>query len=346
MTQTPDVVSDTPKVLDDSESRRRLLDDVLGMVRLSGAVFLKGEFGAPWGFDSPSAADLVSVLAPGAHQLVLFHAVLEGRCTVVLDTGERADLEPGDMVVLPYGNQHTMFNPDGSQAVPIADLLPPPPWENMQVCRFGEDEHVSTRVLCSYLECRDLLFNPFLLALPRLIKVSPAPGPDAEWLRACVSYTRQQPAPGLPDPLRHRIPEMLLVEALRQYLVSESPERTGWLAALADPVVGPALVRIHQEPAKDWTVGSLADELAVSRSVLAARFVERLGESPMRYLGLWRLQLAAHHLDGGATVSEAALLVGYESEPAFSRAFKRHVGMAPGSWKERGRTRHLKEALG
>jgi AraC-like DNA-binding protein len=171
--------------------------------------------------------------------------------------------------------------------------------------------------------------------LPRLLKVSPPPGPEAEWLAASVRYAHQQPSAGAPDPLRHRIPEMLLVEALRQHLTSGTAEAAGWMAALADPLVGQALVSIHREPAREWTVASLAEELAVSRSVLAARFVDRLGESPMRYLALWRLQLAAQALEEGATVSEAALSVGYESEPAFSRAFKRHTGVAPGAWKGR-----------
>jgi AraC-like DNA-binding protein len=340
MTQAPNVVTKTPEATPavDVAARRRVLDDVLRMVRLSGAVFLKGEFARPWGFDSPSSTDLTSVLAPGAQQLVLFHAVLEGSCSVTLDTGERADLQAGDLVVLPYGNQHRMFNPDGSEVVPIADLLPPPPWANMQICRFGPPEEVSTRILCSYLECRDLLFNPFLRALPRLLKVTPTPGPEAEWLAASVRYAHQQTSPGTPDLLRQRIPEMLLVEALRHHLENQPAERTGWMAALADAVVGPALVRIHQDPSRAWTVNSLADELAVSRSVLAARFVERLGQSPMRYLALWRLQLAAHELlNEGSSISETAIRIGYESEAAFSRAFKRHVGVAPGAWREKER---------
>ncbi len=250
MTEAPNVVTKTPDMSVNGAGRAQVLAEVLETVHLSGAVFLQGEFAEPWGFDSPSAPDLTASLAPGARQLVLFHAVLEGECHVQVDTGEVARLGPGELVVLPYGNQHRMFNPDGSQVVPIAELLPPPPWANMQVCRFGDPSSGrQTRILCSYLECEDILFSPLLGVLPPLIKVTPSPGAQAEWLRASLQYTRALGPVPTSGPLAARLPEMLLLEALRQYLESVPPDRSGWLAALADAVVGPALVAMHGAPA-------------------------------------------------------------------------------------------------
>ena len=221
--------------------------------------------------------------------------------------------------------------------MPIAALLPAPPWASMQVLEAGQPGGSRTRVLCSYLHTGDVLFNPLLRALPPLLKVRPAPGPAADWLRASLRYAAALTSEAIgEDTIGSRLPELLLVEALRQYLVQEPGSRRGWLAGLADPVVGDALVRIHNDPCRPWTVTQLADELAVSRSVLAARFVEHVGESPMRYIALWRLQIASHLLQTtDLSVGVIAAKVGYESEPAFSRAFKRHANSAPGAWRTR-----------
>jgi AraC-like DNA-binding protein len=314
-----------------------VLTEALRMVRLTGAVYLRGEFTAPWGFDTPAARDLVMALCPEAEQLVIFHAVIEGTCEVRLESGESVRGEEGEFIILPYGHQHTMLSPGSADRVPIADLLPAPPWANMQVTQAGQAGGSRTRVLCSYLDCGDILFNPLLRALPRLLKVRPQPGPGADWLRAGLRYSAElSPDAIARDAIGSRLPELLLVETLRQYLAQLPSSRTGWLGALADPVIGDALLRIHGDPARAWTVGLLAEELTVSRSVLAAKFSERLGQSPMRYVALWRLQLASHLLQTtDLAVSAVATRVGYESEPAFSRAFKRELGVAPGAWRSR-----------
>jgi AraC-like DNA-binding protein len=319
MTATPDLLTKTP-----------LIEEALSMVRLSSAVFLRGEFSAPWGFVSLRPRECAQALCPGAERLVLFHVVLEGTCRVELEN-EHATVAAGEAVVLPYGDLHSMSNPGDAPKVPIAALLPKAPWRGIAVLRHGAGG-APTRILCGYLHCRDLLFQPLLKALPPLIHVRPPTPSASEWLRASARYALEsQGAAG-------RLPELLLVECLRQYVASLPPARTGWLAALRDPVVGHALMLLHESPGADWTVERLARQVAVSRSVLGERFGAVLGQPPMRYLALWRLQLAAHLLrTTGETLPQIAGRIGYESEAAFSRAFKRGLGEPPAAWRSRSR---------
>ncbi len=331
MIQKPKVMAETPSF----QPAVAALSEALRMVRLTGAVYLRGEFSAPWGFESPSAQDLVQALRPEAEQIIIFHAIIEGVCEVRLESGESVTATEGDFVILPFGQKHTMLSPGTVQCVPIDDLLPPAPWASMLMTQLGHVGGPVTRVLCSYLECGDVLFSPLLRALPPLMKITPQRGPAAEWMHAGLAYLA-----GLgPDDLRRdalgaRLPELLLVETLRQHFATQPNTDTGWLAGLADPVIGDALMRIHSDPSHPWSVPLLAQELGVSRSVLAARFVERLGLSPMRYVALWRRQLASHLLQTTELpLSAIAQRVGYESEAAFSRAFKRSSGVAPGAWR-------------
>jgi transcriptional regulator GlxA family with amidase domain len=191
-------------------------------------------------------------------------------------------------------------------------------------------------VLCGYLACADLVFNPVLHALPRLIHLRSEPGPGAEWRRASLRYAMEAAAGAREKntELLSRIPELVLVDCLRQYVQGLPAEQTGWLAALKDPVLARALMLLHAQPAQPWTVESLARGAAVSRSVLAERFNRTLGVAPMRYLMQWRLQLAADLLRTTQLgIVAVSARVGYESEAAFSRAFKRHLGVAPAVWR-------------
>jgi AraC-like DNA-binding protein len=190
------------------------------------------------------------------------------------------------------------------------------------------------KILCGYLHCEDLLFQPLLRALPPLIHVRPQTRAAAAWLRASARYALQETLSWRTAGISARLPELLLIECLRQHVASLPPARTGWLAALRDPIVGQALMLLHASPAGSWTVSRLAREVAVSRSVLGDRFAAVLGQPPMRDLAQWRLQLAAHLLRTTAdTLPQIAGRVGYESDAAFSRAFKRGLGEAPASWR-------------
>ncbi len=315
-----------------------LLADVLRRVQLASAVFLRGEFSEPWAFTSTDAATLAAVVSPGARRLVLLHLAVEGSFHIRLETGESAVAQAGDAVVLPYCDVHSMGFPAGESPVPLVNLLPPPPWLHYPVVCATGGGGARTRVLCGYLHCEDLVFNPVLRALPRLIHVRSPPGPAAEWRQASLRYAMESgtAASARSAELLARIPELVLVDCLRQYAQDLPPEQTGWLAALRDPVLSRALVLLHGQPAAPWTVETLARRAAVSRSVLAERFSRALDVSPMRYLMQWRLQLAADLLrTTGLGIAAISDRVGYESEAAFSRAFKRHLGVAPAAWRER-----------
>jgi len=326
MTGTPDLPPQAPGVT-------ALIEEALRLVHLSSAVFLRGEFTAPWAFKSLGPQEYAAALCPGAEQLVLFHIVLEGHCRVRLETGEETFPSAGEAVVLPYSDRHVMGHPGDAAPVPVAQLLPPPPWTTMPLMRHGGGGS-PTRILCGYLHCEDLLFHPLLRALPPLIHVQPATAPAAEWLRASARYALAEAGKG--GGSSARLPELLLVDCLRQYIERLPATRTGWLAALRDPVVGRALSLLHEAPAERWTVEQLARRVAVSRTVLGERFAAVLGAPPMRYLTQWRLQLAAHRLRStSATIPEIAGRVGYESEAAFSRAFKRGLGLPPAAWRAR-----------
>jgi AraC-like DNA-binding protein len=327
----------TPRRLTETPDGGALIDEALRMIRLSSAVFLRGEFTAPWALLSLGPEEYAAALCPGAERLILFHVVLEGRCTVRMETGEEASLGPGEAVVVPYCDQHRMGHPRLSQPVPFGRLVPPLPWRTPPVVRHGNGGE-ATRILCGYLNCQDLLFHPVLKALPKLVHVRPATRSAAAWLSATAHYALEKTSSWNPSAAGAQLPEFLLVECLRQYVAALPPERTGWLAALRDPVVGCALVLLHGAPAESWTVARLAREVGTSRSVLGDRFAAMLGEPPMRYLAQWRLQVASHLLGTTAeTIPEIAARVGYESDAAFSRAFKRGLGAPPASWRTKAR---------
>lgn len=312
-----------------------LLADVLRRIHLASAVFLRGEFTEPWAFASVDAQTLCQIVQPLARRLVLFHVAVEGCFSIELAGGESATAQAGDAVVLPYCDMHTMGFPRGTPPVSIASLVPMPPWQQMPVVRHGGGG-TPTRILCGYLHCAELLFNPLLRALPRLIHVRPGSQQAAQWRQASLRYAAEQAdqAGGAAMPLLARLPELVLADCLQQYAQELPPGRTGWLAALRDPVLGRALVLLHARPAEAWTVELLAQKAAVSRSVLAERFAQSLGVSPMRYLTQWRMQLAADLLRDEPRLGVAAVAerVGYDSGAAFSRAFKRCLGAAPGAW--------------
>jgi AraC family transcriptional regulator, alkane utilization regulator len=323
MTATPNHMTGTPKEPVPTD----LLSDVLHRIHLASAVFLRGEFSEPWGFDSCDAATLCSIVQPTAKSLVIFHIAVEGRFEITVGD-DRAFVEAGDAVVLPYCDMHAMAYPSSAERVNIATLLPMPPWHSTVVASI-EGGGERTRILCGYLRCEDLLFNPLLRALPRLIHVRPSSPDAARWREASVRYTLENAGPHMA-----RLPELVLIDCLRQYVETLSPEQGGFLAALREPVLAKSLTMIHARPAEDWTVDRLAHHAAVSRSILADRFTKVLGVSPMRYLTQWRLQLAADLLrKGDAPIAQIAGDVGYESEAAFSRAFKRQLGAAPATFR-------------
>jgi AraC-like DNA-binding protein len=314
-----------------------VIPQVLDLVRLRGAIFFRSDFRAPWAYWSPATLDIEGALPPGDGSLVMFHIVAQGHCWVRMEGDERRELGPGDVVVMPYGDAHSFGSaPEAATPVAITQLLPPMPWTEFPRIDHGGDGE-STLIVCGYLRGDAVLFDPVLRALPSLFVVRPPAGPAAAWVDASVEYaiSASDPTRGGGSWTHDRLPELLFTEILRLHLADPAAAPlTGWLAALRDPVVGQAMRLLHADPARAWTVADLAREVAVSRTVLVERFRDRLGRPPIRYLTEWRLNLASGLLGAtGAGVAEVAYRVGYDSEAAFSRAFKRAFGRSPAHWR-------------
>ncbi len=279
---------------------------------------MRAEYSEPWSFDSGDAESSAAMLHPGAVRVILFHVVARGRCFVALEDGEPHWAENGDVIVLPYGDHHTMGGVEPSEIVDIDELMPPLPWSELPVIRHGQGgDH--TDVVCGYLHSEDPLFDPALRALPPVFVVRPE-GAAADWVDASIKFALA----GGPEPAPVRISELLLLEVLRLHLATAPAVERGRVAALHDPVLAPAMAALHADPSRKWTVPELAAAVSVSRSVLDDRFRSVLGRSPIRYLTEWRMHIADELL-ATTTVSIATIArrVGYESEEAFSRAFER-----------------------
>lgn len=313
-----------------------LLQDALARLRLEGAIFFRSELSEPFAFESTPSA-LVDLLHPGAERVILFHIVARGTCWVMGDDGERHWAEPGDVIVLPYGDHHVIGGAAPASCVPITELMKPLPWDDLPaITHGGGGERVD--LVCGYLVSDDPLFDPAMRVFPSAFVVRLPKGATARWVQESVAYaaTAEVPSSASASVLTTRLPELVLIEVLRHHLASAPAVEHGWLAALHDPVLAPALALLHGAPARRWTVGELAAEVAVSRSVLDDRFRQVLGLSPIRYLTEWRMHLAEELLDTTELgVVPIARRVGYESEEAFSRAFKRAHGQSPGRWRAR-----------
>ena len=311
-------------------------DAALQRLRLEGAIFLRAEYHEPWAYESLSGPDTAAILRPGTDRLVLFHLVASGTCWVRVGDQEKHWASAGDVIVLPYGDQHRMGGVGESESVPLMTIMEAPPWERMPLIRHGRDGD-RTDVVCGFLHSEDVLFDPELRVFPAAFVVRPAGTACADWVRANIDFALAQAdsSPLGPDAINTRLPEMLLMEVLRQHLATAPAADRGWLAALRDPVLKPALAALHATPERKWTVSDLARVAVVSRSGLDERFRQVLGRSPIRYLTEWRMHLAEELLSStDLGVGTIARRVGYDAEEAFSRAFKRHRGTSPAQWRE------------
>jgi len=317
-----------------------LLQDALEQLRLEGAIFFRTELTEPFAFESTPSA-LADQLHPGAERVILFHIVARGTCWVAGDDGERHWAGPGDVIVLPYGDHHVIGGTSAATCVPITELMRPLPWHDLPAIRHGGGG-APVDLVCGYLVSDDPLFDPAMQVFPSAFVVRLPDGSARRWVEASVTYAATEPVPSSASSssVSTRLPELVLVEVLRHHLASAPAADHGWLAALHDPVLAQALALLHGDPARRWTVADLAAAVAVSRSVLDERFRNVLGRSPIRYLTEWRMHLAEELLDTTELgVVPIARRVGYESEEAFGRAFKRAHGESPGRWRARDRGR-------
>jgi AraC-like DNA-binding protein len=319
------------------------LSEVLRLIRLQGALFLNGRFHEPWCVQVPPGADAARFLCPGARQLGILHMVLEGRCWVRLAGREPFRLQAGDVVALPVGDGHLIgCGPDHAPVDPRHALRLKLP--ELAPLRYG-GEGEATSLVCGWFAYEGEAANPLLAALPRVLRVPLGRRPAGAWIAESLRYALAEAAAGHPGAtaLTAKVAESMFLETLRAWLDDLPPQQSGWLAGLRDPQVGHCLALMHDQPARNWSLDSLAHEVHSSRSVLSERFTGLLGTPPMKYLKHWRLSLAARLLcSERSKLLEVAEAVGYESEASFSRAFKGAYGVSPGAWRATaGRSRAL-----
>lgn len=312
------------------------LSDVLRAVRLTGAIFFDVSASEPWVAETPPGASIVGRIFPHADHLVSYHVLTRGSCWASVAGEPPMRLEAGDIVVFPHGDQHAMSSAPGMRAAPKMELYRRPADGRLPFSiSVGDADTSSAQFVCGFLGCDARPFNPLLAALPRAIHVSdPVEGAVGAFVRLALKEARE-PRPGGECVLGH-LSELMFVDVVRRYLETLPPDRGGWLAGLREPFVGRALTALHQRPDHEWTLESLAREVGLSRTALAERFTHFVGQPPMQYLANWRMQLAAAHLRNSTdSVAAIADRVGYESEAAFSRAFKKALGAPPGQWRKR-----------
>jgi AraC-like DNA-binding protein len=315
------------------------LSEVLKSVHLEGAVFLNAEFTAPWCVRGESGMAIYKQRLRSIEHVVFFHFLIEGCCKVRLTaTGQVLEVTAGDLVLLPQDDLHIMGSdlqmaPLGEGGTRAPEVLADPDFIQL---RYGGGG-AATRFVCGYLSCNRNMLRPLFEALPRMLRIPIGDGQASALLRELLQAgvrESQDSRPGTATALA-KLAELIFVEAMRRYAQSLPPEGKGWLAGLRDVHIGRALALLHGDPARPWTVDELAHAVALSRSALAERFSLLVGEAPMQYLTRWRLALAAQMLRTGKdAVARVAERSGYESEAAFSRAFKREFGASPMSWRK------------
>jgi AraC-like DNA-binding protein len=321
------------------ESGSDPLSHVLRMVKLTGAVFHLVEASFPWGVEIPPARVYAPIILPGAQHIVSYHIVLKGAGWVVMPGMAPARFEAGEILVLTQGEAYSLLSSPGQVPEYDADATIAffREWASGKlpfVTREGGGGAGGAEYVCGFLGCDLRPFNPMLRALPSLIRVKRAAEQDVlgRLLDLALAEGRLPRVGG--ESIRLRLSELIFIEVLRRCLEALAAHETGWLSGLRDPAVGKALAALHERPAHAWRLQELAQKAGMSRAAFAARFAHLLGQPPMEYLTLWRMQMAARLLADGATkVAAVGREVGYDSEAAFSRAFKKTVGVSPAAWR-------------
>ena len=319
------------------------LSDVLRTVRLAGAVYFDVAARAPWVAEQPTREMVLPKILPGAGHLISYHVVTEGRCFAGLIGAEPIAVEAGEVIVFTKGDPHVMSSSPGMRAAPVTPdafdeaAASPLPF-SVNYGGAGGGGPPSVRLVCGFLACNAQPFNPLLDNLPAVIKAGHPQGSESNWLgefiRVAISESTNKRAGG--ESVLAKLSELMFIEVVRRHLEGLPPAQAGWLAGLRDPFVGKALSLIHRSPARNWTIEELARDVGLSRSVLAERFADLVGLPPMHYLAKWRMQIASELLSGGSTnIATVAAETGYGSEAAFSRAFKKMVGIPPSAWRRR-----------
>ncbi len=319
-----------------------VLSEVLSAIRLTGSVFFDVTATSPWVAEAPPSAQIADAVMPGAQHAIEYHVLTRGSCWIALVDGvpfEPVQLREGDIAVIPHGEPHALSSAPRMRAEPNLDVHRRPKDDSSLPfkLRTGTEGPGDAHMICGFFACDVRPFNPLLEALPRFMRIrrgtSPATDGLLEQFVRLASVEIADKRAGAQSVL-NKLSELMFVEAIRNYMDQLGADHTGWLSGLRDPLVGRALALLHAQPARSWTLDEIAAECGASRSALASRFTHLMGYPPIQYLTRWRMQLAARRLsERGAKVATVAQEVGYDSEAAFSRAFKRFSGQSPSDWR-------------
>jgi len=313
------------------------VSDVLRVAHLTGGVFLHAEFFAPWCIAGRLAPEhCAPALGPASH-LIIYHYVIEGnfRIRVEGEDGKELVVGAGEVVLLPRNDLHLIGSDLSVPPVVGSDIIHPPKDGGLSSIRHGGTGE-RTRMICGFLGCSSAKGNPVLSTLPPLLKLNVEQGGAAEWIRSTFQYAAEEVSTGRvgSETVLAKLSELLFVEAVRRYAETLPDGQTGWFAGLREPFVARALALLHRDVTRRWTVDDLGREVGLSRSALADRFIRLIGVPPMHYLANWRMEVAAQKLrNTNASLAQVAEIVGYDSEAAFSRAFKKAFGTAPATWR-------------
>ena len=311
------------------------LSDVLRVVGLTGGVFLDARFTAPWCIEGKIGPDRCKpFMTPPAH-VICFHYVVEGECFVAVAGDEPSQLEGGDIVLLPRNELHKLGSRLDMSPGSLLDLILPPDGVGLARIDYGGGGAPCVMV-CGFLG-GDAQLQPLIATLPAIMKMTVRDTPGGDWIAQSFRYGARHLADGDPGAttIMSKMSELLFVETVRRYLTTMPAERTGFLAGLRDPAIGKALALMHTHVAREWASEDLAEAVNLSRSTFAERFTALIGLPPMKYLTNWRMQVAAHKLrEGRLSIGQSAFDIGYESEAAFTRAFKRELGVPPATWRK------------
>lgn len=311
------------------------LSDVLRVAHLTGGVFLNAEFFEPWCVAVQLKPQYCApFLGPTSH-LILYHYVVDGRLKVQVDGEETFGLNSGEVVMFPHNDTHLLGSELDLPPALASDVIVPSPNGGLYAIRLGGDG-ARTRLVCGFLGCDSVEGNLLISTLPRALRLNVEEGSAAEWMRSTFQYAADEVAAGRPgsETVLAKLSELLFVETVRRYADTLPESETGWLAGLRDHYVARALALFHRDITRSWTVDELGREVGLSRSSLGERFTSLIGMAPMHYLANWRMQVAAQKLrNSSESLAQVANTVGYDSEAAFSRAFKKAFRTAPATWR-------------
>jgi AraC-like DNA-binding protein len=298
------------------------LGDALHLLRMAGVFYCRSEFTEPWGLELPPF-----------EACMMFHVVTAGRCWLEVDGAPRRELRPGELALVPHGDGHRLVSAPGVAVAKLFDIPRDLVSDRYEVLRYGGGGEATT-VICGLVRFDHPAAQQLVRLLPRLIGVDAWSSPEMEWMQSTLQFMAAEARAARPggDTVITRLADILVIQAIRAWLAHDPSAHSGWLGAVRDPQIGKAIALVHREPGRPWTVASLAGTAGMSRSAFSARFTELVGEPAMRYVARARMNAATMWLkEERTTLAELADRLGYESEAAFSRAFKRVVGIAPGA---------------